>query len=173
MMLVHSRTQECAMRSLLILTASLLSTSAHALQAQREAAPAPSYGPVLHSQSNTSAAPDLRPLTEQEKRSGKAEPSSSQPPIRQLTVPPSTRPQPPAATPPPLPSPVPPPRMPAPPAPPAPARPVGPTTSVVNCSAGVCTEPSGATTPQGAGNASVNSEGRLCTRGAAGTIQCF
>lgn len=149
-------------RLILILAGAAVAAGAPAALAQRDAAAPPTYGPVLHGQPTRQDTPDLRPLTEQEKRSGKPEPRTGVPaPSRvgqtPMRVPPVG----------------PPPGQAAPaPAPPPPPRPVGPSTSPVNCSAGVCIDAAGNSSPQSSGNATVNSEGRLCTRTAAGTIQC-
>jgi hypothetical protein len=51
-------------------------------------------------------------------------------------------------------------------------QPIVPGSSPVNCGGGLCTTPSGGTVNLGAGNAGVNSGGRLCARTGA-TVQCF
>jgi len=141
------------------------------------------YRPVLDATTTSAPAPaiDMRPMTQEEKTTGRQEPS------RLKQIDPSTHPAPqnvrPVLTPqsgtarstqqqidrsa----------RMPTPSAPVLPATPnpapVGPSSSQVSpCVGATCTDASGATINPGVGNSSVNSQGRLCNRSGT-TVQCF
>ena len=135
------------------------------------------YRPSLDGQQTaTPAAPiDMRPMTQEEKATGRQEPS------RLMDIDPATHPQPQNVRP--QPSPIPRPqqdttvqpsaRIMPPPAPVAAPTPVGPTSRpVAGCVGATCTDTSGATTAGQVGNASVNSEGRLCNR-TGNSMQCF
>ena len=134
------------------------------------------YRPSLDGQQTSTPAPtiDMRPMTQEEKATGRQEPS------RLKDIDPATHPQPQNVRP--QPAPIPRPqqdgtavqptaRITPPPAPVA--APVGPTSRpVAGCVGATCTDTSGATTAGQVGNASVNSEGRLCNR-TGNSMQCF
>lgn len=134
------------------------------------------YRPSLDGQQTSTPAPtvDMRPMTQEEKATGRQEPQ------RLKDIDPATHPQPQNVRP--QPSPMPRPQGTAPSAQrPVQSQidsstrmvaPVGPTSAQVNCIGATCTDTSGATTTGSVGNASVNSAGRLCTRNGA-TVQCF
>lgn len=137
------------------------------------------YRPSLDGQQTTTPAPtiDMRPMTQEEKATGRQEPS------RLKDIDPATHPAPQNVRPQPTPLPrsqdsqatPPSARIVTPPAvaPSAAPAPVGPTSSAVSaCTGATCTDASGATTAGQVGNASVNSAGRLCNR-TGNTMQCF
>lgn len=141
------------------------------------------YRPVLNGPTTSAPAPaiDMRPMTQEEKTTGRQEPS------RLKEIDPATHPAPqnvrPVLTPQPnagrtaqqqIDSSA---RMPTPSAPVMPATPnpapSGPTSSTVNaCVGATCTDSSGATLNPGVGNSTVNSQGRLCNRNGQ-SVQCF
>lgn len=141
------------------------------------------YRPVLNATTTSAPAPaiDMRPMTQEEKTTGRQEPS------RLKEIDPATHPAPQNVRP------VMSPqttsgrtaqqqidssaRMPTPSAPTMPSAanpaPVGPTSSPVNaCVGATCTDASGATVNSNVGNSTVNSQGRLCNR-TGNTMQCF
>ena len=153
------------------------------------------YRPSLDGQqTSTPAAPiDMRPMTQEEKATGRQEPS------RLKDIDPATHPAPQNVRPQPTPAPktqqeraaqptagrsvqqqidsaarLAPPNAPGVVAPATAApTPVVPTGSQVNtCVGATCTDASGATTSGAVGNSSVNSAGRLCNRSGT-TVQCF
>lgn len=129
------------------------------------------YRPSLDGQqTSTPAAPiDMRPMTQEEKATGRQEPT------RLKDIDPATHPAPQNVRPQPTPAPrTPPASVVRPVAPTAVVpTPVVPTSSQVNaCVGATCTDASGATTTGAVGNSSVNSAGRLCNRNGA-TVQCF
>ncbi|MFC3469892.1 hypothetical protein ACFOHT_08505 [Massilia oculi] len=144
---------------------------------QGQPATGATYRPSLDGQQATAPAPtiDMRPMTQEEKATGRQEPS------RLKDIDPATHPAPQNVRP--QPSPV---TMPRPqdsqavppsaritPAPATAPAPVGPSARPVSaCTGATCTDASGATTAGQVGNASVNSEGRLCNR-TGNTMQCF
>ena len=148
--------------------------------AQGQPATGATYRPTLDGQqTSTPAAPlDMRPMTQEEKATGRQEPS------RLKDIDPATHPAPQNVRP--QPSPIPRPQQdgaagqptaritPAPMPVTAPAAaPVGPTSRpVAGCVGATCTDTSGASTAGQVGNASVNSEGRLCNR-TGNSMQCF
>ena len=145
--------------------------------AQGQPATGATYRPSLDGQQTSTPAPtiDMRPMTQEEKATGRQEPS------RLKDIDPATHPQPQNVRP--QPSPVPRPQQDAavqptaritpPPAPAVAPAPVGPTSRpVAGCVGATCTDTSGATTAGQVGNASVNSEGRLCNR-TGNSMQCF
>lgn len=141
------------------------------------------YRPVLNATTTSAPAPaiDMRPMTQEEKTTGRQEPS------RLKEIDPSAHPAPqnvrPVLAPQPnagrtaqqqIDSSA---RMPTPSAPVMPSAlnpaPAGPTSSQVNsCVGATCTDASGATINSGVGNSTVNSQGRLCNR-TGNTMQCF
>jgi hypothetical protein len=145
--------------------------------AQGQPATGATYRPTLDGQQTTTPAPtiDMRPMTQEEKATGRQEPS------RLKDIDPATHPAPQNVRPQPVPMPRPqdsqavPPsaRVTPTPAPTAAPAPAGPTSSPVSaCTGATCTDASGATTAGQVGNASVNSAGRLCNR-TGNTMQCF
>lgn len=144
--------------------------------AQGQPATGATYRPSLDGQQTSTPAPtiDMRPMTQEEKATGRQEPS------RLKDIDPATHPQPQNVRP--QPSPIPRPQQDGAPVqptaritpPPAPiAAPVGPTSRpVAGCVGATCTDTGGATTAGQVGNASVNSEGRLCNR-TGNSMQCF
>lgn len=152
------------------------------------------YRPSLDGQQTSTPAPtvDMRPMTQEEKATGRQEPQ------RLKDIDPSTHPAPQNVRPQPTVTPKPQPEGTQPTArrsvqqqidssarmatPHVPARagdpagtlpaPVGPTSAQVNCIGATCTDASGATTTGSVGNASANSAGRLCSRNGT-TVQCF
>jgi len=144
---------------------------------QGQPATGTTYRPTLDGQQASTSAPaptiDMRPMTQEEKATGRQEPS------RLKDIDPATHPEPQNVRPQPSPIPRPqdsqsvPPSARLTPAAPAVAAPVGPTSSAVSaCTGATCTDASGATTAGQVGNASVNSAGRLCNR-TGNTMQCF
>lgn len=142
---------------------------------QGQPATGATYRPSLDGQQTSTPAPtiDMRPMTEAEKSTGRQEPS------RLKDIDPATHPQPQNVRPQPSPMPRPqdsqavPPSARITPTPIAAPAPVGPTSHPVSaCTGATCTDASGATTAGQVGNASVNSEGRLCNR-TGNTMQCF
>lgn len=124
------------------------------------------YRPSLDGQQTaTPAAPlDMRPMTQEEKATGRQEPQ------RLKDIDPATHPAPQNVRPQPTPMPKPRPDRAVQPVAPTP---VVPTSSPVSaCIGATCTDASGATTTGAVGNASVNSAGRLCNRSGS-TVQCF
>lgn len=131
------------------------------------------YRPSLDGQQASAPAPtlDMRPMTQEEKATGRQEPS------RLKDIDPSTHPAPQNVRPPAQLAPTPRINATAPPAvvpPVAPAAaPVGSTSSSIKaCTGATCTDTGGATTTTQTGNATVNSNGRLCNR-TGNTMQCF
>lgn len=151
---------------------------------QGQPATGATYRPTLDGQQASTSTPaptiDMRPMTQEEKATGRQEPS------RLKDIDPATHPQPQNVRPQPSPQSSPtlrpqdsqstPPsaRITPQAAPTAPAAaPVGPTSRpVAGCVGATCTDTSGATTAGQVGNASVNSEGRLCNR-TGNSMQCF
>ena len=144
---------------------------------QGQPATGETYRPSLDGQqTSTPAAPiDMQPKTQEEKATGRQEPS------RLKDIDPATHPQPQNVRPQPSPTPRPqqdstavqPSARITPPAPATAPAPVGPTSRpVAGCVGATCTDTSGATTAGQVGNASVNSEGRLCNR-TGNSMQCF
>ena len=141
------------------------------------------YRPVLNATTTSAPAPaiDMRPMTQEEKTTGRQEPS------RLKEIDPATHPAPQNVRPVLTPQPNAPrtaqqqidssARMPTPSAPVMPSAPnpapAGPTSSQVNsCVGATCTDASGATINSSVGNSTVNSQGRLCNR-TGNTMQCF
>lgn len=134
------------------------------------------YRPSLDGQQTSTPAPtiDMRPMTETEKATGRQEPS------RLKDIDPATHPAPQNVRPQPSPTPRPQDSQPvqptariAPTPAPTATAPAGPTTRAIGaCTGATCTDTSGAMTTGQVGNASVNSEGRLCNR-TGNTMQCF
>lgn len=146
---------------------------------QGQPATGATYRPSLDGQQTTTPAPtiDMRPMTQEEKATGRQEPS------RLKDIDPATHPAPQNVRPQPVPMPRPQDTQAVPastritptptPAPTTAPAPVGPTSRPVSaCTGATCTDASGATTAGQVGNASVNSEGRLCNR-TGNTMQCF
>lgn len=144
---------------------------------QGQPATGATYRPSLDGQQATAPAPtiDMRPMTQEEKATGRQEPS------RLKDIDPATHPAPQNVRPQPSPVPMPrpqdsqavPPSARITPAPATAPAPVGPSARPVSaCTGATCTDASGATTAGQVGNASVNSEGRLCNR-TGNTMQCF
>ena len=142
---------------------------------QGQPASGATYRPSLDGQQTATPAPtiDMRPMTQEEKATGRQEPS------RLKDIDPATHPAPQNVRPQPVPMPRPqdsqavPPSARVTPAPSAAPAPVGPTSRPIGaCTGATCTDASGATTAGQVGNASVNSEGRLCNR-TGNTMQCF
>jgi hypothetical protein len=144
---------------------------------QGQPATGATYRPSLDGQQATAPAPtiDMRPMTQEEKATGRQEPS------RLKDIDPATHPAPQNVRPQPSPMPRPqdsqtvPPsaRITPSPTPTVAPAPVGPSSRPVSaCTGATCTDASGATTAGQVGNASVNSEGRLCNR-TGNTMQCF
>jgi len=136
------------------------------------------YRPVLDASTTAAPAPaiDMRPMTQEEKNTGRQEPS------RLKEIDPATHPAPQNVRPVMTPQTVTPTttrqqidassRLPTPSAPRATPAP-GPSSSQVNaCVGATCTDASGATVTPGVGNSTVNSNGRLCNR-TGSTVQCF
>jgi len=161
----------------------LLATAAFGAAAQTtgaapgQPATGATYRPSLDGQQTATPAPtiDMRPMTQEEKATGRQEPS------RLKDIDPATHPQPQNVRP--QPSPIPRPQQDStavqpgaritPPAPAAAPTPVGPSSRpVAGCVGATCLDASGATTSGQVGNASVNSEGRLCNR-TGNSMQCF
>ncbi|MGF6274122.1 hypothetical protein ABIB38_002501 [Massilia sp. UYP11] len=146
--------------------------------AQGQPATGATYRPTLDGQQTSTPAPtiDMRPMTQEEKATGRQEPS------RLKDIDPAIHPAPQNVRPQPTPTPTPrvggavlPSASVTPSAPTvAPSTaPAGPTASPVSaCTGATCTDASGATTSGQVGNASVNSAGRLCNR-TGNTMQCF
>lgn len=143
------------------------------------------YRPVLDATTTSAPAPaiDMRPMTQEEKTTGRQEPQ------RLKEIDPATHPAPQNVRPVITPQPGSAPstqqridnsaRMPTPsastvaPAAPNSSTPVVPGSSQVNaCVGATCTDASGATLSPGVGNSTVNSNGRLCNR-TGNTVQCF
>lgn len=135
------------------------------------------YRPSLDGQQTSTPAPtiDMRPMTQEEKATGRREPS------RLKDIDPAVHPQPenvrpqptmPARPQPSLDAPAPPPVPQARIAPPPPAPAVPTSSPISGCTGATCTDASGATTSGHVGNATVNSAGRLCNR-TGNTMQCF
>lgn len=137
------------------------------------------YRPSLDGQQTSTPAPtvDMRPMTQEEKATGRQEPA------RLKDIDPSIHPAPQNVRPPATVTPKPAPQSTQPTAQrqvqqqidssTRMAPRVGPTSSAVNaCIGATCTDASGATTTGSVGNASVNSAGRLCNRTGT-TVQCF
>lgn len=142
---------------------------------QGQPATGATYRPSLDGQQTTTPAPtiDMRPMTQEEKATGRQEPS------RLKDIDPATHPAPQNVRPQPVPMPRPQDTQAVPastritPTPTTAPAPVGPTSRPVSaCTGATCTDASGATTAGQVGNASVNSEGRLCNR-TGNTMQCF
>ncbi|PYD85254.1 hypothetical protein [Massilia timonae] len=144
---------------------------------QGQPATGATYRPSLDGQQTTAPAPtiDMRPMTQEEKATGRQEPS------RLKDIDPATHPAPQNVRPQPVPMPRPQDTQAVPastritptPTPTTAPAPVGPTSRPVSaCTGATCTDASGATTAGQVGNASVNSEGRLCNR-TGNTMQCF
>lgn len=144
--------------------------------AQGQPATGATYRPSLDGQQTSTPAPtvDMRPMTQEEKATGRQEPS------RLKDIDPATHPQPQNVRPQPTVIPRPQqdnaasqPSARITPAPAPVAAPVGPTSRpIAGCVGATCTDTSGASTAGQVGNASVNSEGRLCNR-TGNSMQCF
>ena len=144
---------------------------------QGQPASGATYRPSLDGQQTATPAPtiDMRPMTQEEKATGRQEPS------RLKDIDPATHPAPQNVRPQPVPMPRPQDTQAVPastritptPTPTTAPAPVGPTSRPVSaCTGATCTDASGATTAGQVGNASVNSEGRLCNR-TGNSMQCF
>lgn len=136
---------------------------------QGQPATGETYRPTLDGQPTSTPAPavDMQPKTQEEKATGRQEPS------RLKDIDPAAHPAPQNVRPQASPALKPSPQTSRIPSTSVAPTPVVPTTSAVTgCIGATCTDASGATTTGSVGNASVNSAGRLCNRNGA-TVQCF